>query len=96
MSNTTQTLAIARSIALSTSRNPNAYKPTMLVSTTASMRTLRAGQWVCTDMGQRGQYLGTTEAGTTVIRWQQRAAFTKTDARANKPLRQFAKVYGSR
>lgn len=96
MSNTSQILNIARNIALSTARNPNAYKPTMLVSTTAAMHTLRAGQWIVTDMGQRGQYLGTTAAGTTVIRWQQRNRFTKVDARANKPLRQFAKVYGSK
>lgn len=96
MSNTAQTLAIARNIALSTARNAGQYKPTMLVSTVASMHTLRAGQWIVTDMGQRGQYLGTTQRGTTVIRWQQADSFTKVDAKANKPLRQFAKVYGSR
>lgn len=96
MSNTSQILSIARSIALQTNRNPNAYKPTMLVSTTAAMHTLRAGQWVITDMGQRGQYLGTTSRGTVVIRWQQSETFKKVDAKANRPLRQFAKVYGSK
>lgn len=96
MSNTAKTLAIARSIAMQTARSTSHYKPTMLVSTTAAMHTLRAGQWICTDMGQRGQYLGTTAAGTTVIRWQQRETFAKVDAKANKPLRQFAKVYGSK
>lgn len=96
MSNTAQTLAIARTIAMQTNRNPNQYKPTMLVSTTANMQTLRPGQWIVTDMGQRGQYLGTTAAGTTVIRWQQAATFRKVDAKANKPLRSFAKVYGSK
>lgn len=67
----------------------------MLVSTAADMRSLKAGQWIITDMGQRGQYLGTTAAGTTVIRWQHRNTFAKVDAKANKPLHQFAKVYGS-
>lgn len=96
MSNTAKTLAIARSIAMQTTRNAGQYKPTMLVSTSANMRSLRAGQWIVTDMGQRGQYLGTTQRGTVVIRWQQSDSFAKVDAKANKPLRQFAKVYGSR
>lgn len=96
MSNTAQILAIARNIAMQSNRNLGQYKPTMLVSTSASLNTLRAGQWIVTDMGQRGQYLGTTAAGTTVIRWQQAEQFRKVDARANKPLRQFAKVYGSK
>lgn len=96
MSNTAQTLAIARSIALSTARKAGQYKPTMLVSTSANMRSLRAGQWIVTDMGQRGQYLGTTQRGTVVVRWQQRDKFTKVDAKANKPLRIFARIYGSK
>jgi len=96
MSNTAKTLAIARNIAMQTARNRTEYKPTMLVSTAANMQSLRPGQWIVTDMGQRGQYLGTTAAGTTVIRWQQRETFAKVDAKANKPLRQFAKVYGSK
>lgn len=96
MSNTTRILATARNIALSTARNAGQYKPTMIVSTSANMRSLRAGQWIVTDMGQRGQYLGTTQRGTVVIRWQQGEQFRKVDAKANKPLRQFAKVYGSK
>ena len=96
MINATRILATARNIALSTSHNAGQYKPTMLVSTTANMRALRAGQWIVTDMGQRGQYLGTTQRGTVVVRWQQSDSFAKVDAKANKPLRQFAKVYGSK
>lgn len=58
---------------------------------------IQPGQWVALD-DQRGQYLGTTSAGTVVIRWQQQDAprFAKRDAQANKPLRAYAKRYGAR
>lgn len=58
---------------------------------------IQPGQWVALD-DQRGQYLGTTRAGTVVIRWQQQDApsFGKRDAKANKPLRQYAKQYGAK
>jgi hypothetical protein len=58
---------------------------------------LRVGQWISID-DQRGQYLGTTAAGSVVIRWQQAdgRTFSKRDAQANKPLRAFAKRYGSK
>lgn len=59
---------------------------------------LKPGQWVqLAGQKTRGQYMGTTAHGTEVIRWQnETATFSKTDAKANKPLRRFAKVYGSR
>lgn len=58
---------------------------------------LQPGQWVSLD-NTRGQYLGTTRAGSEVIRWQQSdgPSFSKRDAQANKPLRQFAKRYGAK
>ena len=56
----------------------------------------KVGQWVKNDFGQRGQFLGVTLSGALVIRWQTYKAFSKTDALANKPLRQFAKIYGSK
>ena len=58
---------------------------------------IKAGQWISID-DQRGQYLGTTAAGSIVIRWQQAdgKTFAKRDAQANKPLRAFAKRYGSK
>jgi len=97
MSNTAATLATARNIALQTNRNASHYKPTMLVSTISNnLHSLRIGQWIVTEANQKGQYLGTTAAGTTVIRWQNRDKFSKVDARANSPLRRFAKIYGSR
>ena len=58
---------------------------------------IKAGQWVSID-DQRGQYMGTTAAGSVVIRWQQAdgRTFSKRDAQANKPLRAYAKRYGSK
>lgn len=57
---------------------------------------IQPGQWVAVDQA-RGQYLGTTRAGSIVVRYQQDdgPSFSKRDAQANKPLRQFAKRYGS-
>lgn len=59
---------------------------------------IQPGQWVRLEDGTRGQYLGTTAAGSVVVRWQQQDApkFAKRDAQANKPLRAFAKRYGAR
>lgn len=93
MSNTSKILSIARGIALAnvTSKSSQ-YKPTMLVSSISNF-SVRIGQWVQTETGSRGQYLGTTAIGTVVVRWQNSGKFSKRDARANKPLRQFARVY---
>lgn len=59
---------------------------------------LKPGQWISLDDGSRGQYLGTTRAGSVVVRWQQSDGpkFAKRDAQANKPLRAFAKRYGAK
>jgi hypothetical protein len=54
------------------------------------------GQWIKTEMGQRGQYLGRTDSGAIVVRWQNVGKFAKRDALNNKHLRNFAKVYGSK
>lgn len=58
----------------------------------------KIGQWVKTELGQRGQYLGLTRSGTLVIRWQHSDAskFSKRDAVNNKHLRAFAKTYGAK
>lgn len=58
---------------------------------------IQPGQWVSLD-DQRGQYLGTTAAGSHVIRWQQAdgKTFSKRDAKNNKPLRAYAKTYGAK
>ena len=55
---------------------------------------LHIGQWVQDATGVRGQYLGETDAGTIVVRWQNNK-FSKRDAVNNKHLRRFAKTYGS-
>ena len=56
---------------------------------------VQAGQWVQDSTGVRGQYLGKTDTGTIVVRWQN-GKFAKRDAKNNHNLRQFAKVYGSK
>lgn len=75
------------------------YQPTMLVSSVGDFArlSLRPGQWVQTEAGQRGQFLGVTASGSTVIRWQQETKkFRKPDAMNNQHLRRFAKTYGSK
>lgn len=58
----------------------------------------RIGQWVCLDGDKslRGQYLGTTAAGTVTIRYQKQGNFQLRDATGNKHLRAFAKTYGAK
>ena len=75
--------------------NASFYRPTMLVSSIQNFN-VKVGQWVQTETGSRGQYLGTTSAGTLVIRWQNSGKFAKRDAKANKALRSFATIYGSK
>ena len=75
--------------------NASFYRPTMLVSSIQNF-SVKVGQWVQTETGSRGQYLGTTAAGTLVIRWQNSGKFAKRDAKANKALRKFATIYGSK
>lgn len=75
------------------------YVKTLLVSSIGdfSSLNLRPGQWVSTEAGQRGQFLGVTGSGATVIRWQQETRkFRKPDAMNNQNLRRFAKTYGSK
>lgn len=58
----------------------------------------KIGQWIKTELGQRGQYHGRTTSGTVVVRWQHGdgAKFSKRDAVNNKHLRAFAKTYGAK
>lgn len=73
-----------------------AYKKTLLVSSIGNFDGIKVGQWIVTETGQRGQYLGKTDSNTVVVRWQSRGLFAKRDAVNNKHLRNFAKVYGSK
>lgn len=71
------------------------FKSTVIVKD-YDFRGIQPGQWVKVS-GQdiRGQYLGTTARGTEIVRWQN-DNFARVDAKANKPLREFAKLYGAR
>ena len=65
------------------------FTKTILVSSIGDFSRIKIGQWVETEMGQRGQYLGQSKAGVTVIRWQS-GKFDKSDAFNNAHLRRFA------
>ena len=67
----------------------NRYSKTILVSSIGDFSGIRIGQWVQTEMGSKGQYLGQSKAGVTVIRWQS-GKFDKSDAFNNAHLRRFA------
>lgn len=63
----------------------------------------KPGQWVQLAYStQRGQYMGTTRQGVQVVRWQgsrlngESRQFKKVDAKANKPIRAYAKLYGAK
>lgn len=57
----------------------------------------KIGQWVKLDSAPlRGQYLGKTRAGVTVVRWQNQKFGKLADTKSNKYLRQFAVVNGSK
>lgn len=71
------------------------FTTTKLVSSVASFNGIQPGQWVEIETGSRGQYLGTTARGIAVVRWQNGTMQTR-DVHANKPLRAFAKIYGSK
>lgn len=71
------------------------YTSTVFVSSIATLKNLKVGQWFINEQKQRGQYLGHTSAGCDVVRWQDRK-FETRDAKANKHLRSFAKTYGSK
>ena len=46
------------------------YQRTILVSSVADFSGIKPVQWVQIETGSRGQYLGKTQAGVDVIRWQ--------------------------
>lgn len=71
------------------------YTSTIFVSSIAALDNLKVGQWFQNEQNQRGQYMGKTQAGVSVVRWQNGKMETR-DVKANKPLRAFAKIYGSK
>ena len=60
----------------------------------AMFKRLKIGQWVSIMSDLKGQYLGITMAGVTVINYK-KAPTMKRQFAANRPLRQFAKLHGS-
>jgi hypothetical protein len=56
----------------------------------------KIGQWIMLDGIQRGQYLGKTNAGTFVVRYQNGKFGSKADTKSNHYLRKFAKVNGAK
>ena len=71
------------------------YGKTLFLLNAQNIRGLQPGQWVQDATGARGQYLGKTDTGAIVVRWQN-GKVEKRDAMNNRNLRRFAKVYGSR
>ena len=77
----------------------NRYGPELFLANVANLRTdnIKPGQWVRDiNCSIRGQYLGKTNAGVIVIRWQNGKFGKVADCKSNYYLRQFAKVNGSR
>ena len=72
------------------------FKSTALIINENQFHDMKPGQWVRFDSGVRGQFMGITRAGVIAIRYQKDSKFGKTDAKANKALRQYAKIYGSK
>ena len=68
---------------------------TQFIADVSMLRNMKPGQWVQFDSGNRGQYMGTTLAGVDVVRYQKQGNFARVDAKANKPLREYAKLYGA-
>ena len=75
------------------------YGKTLALANVANLRTdlIKPGQWV-RDINSdvRGQYLGKTDTGTIVIRWQNGKFGKLADTKSNKYLRQFARVNGAK
>lgn len=60
----------------------------------SDFQRLKIGQWVSV-FGAKGQYLGITRAGVVTINYN-KAPDMKRQFTSNRPLREFAKLHGSR
>lgn len=76
--------------------NAGHFTKTRIFSQFDQLDSLKAGQWVQTDTGARGQYLGKTAQGAQVINWVKEGKFNTRMALSNSPLRTFAKINGSK
>ena len=74
--------------------NSGKFVSTVLVN--GDFSRIKPGQWVRLESGSRGQYLGTTAAGVTVVRYQSGAFGAKRDTKGNALLREYARINGSK
>jgi hypothetical protein len=73
------------------------YAKTQFVTLTSlQSNSPKVGQWVLIDGTIRGQYLGRTETGAVVVRYQNGKFGSLADTLSNHYLRQFAIVNGSK
>jgi hypothetical protein len=72
------------------------YVKTIFVSSLSQLDTMKPGQWVAFDSGNRGQYLGRTRAGVQVVRYQSGLFGEFKDTESNKLLRKYAKLNGAK
>ena len=72
------------------------FKPTINATgfDTEDFKRIKIGQWVSV-FGAKGQYLGITRAGGVTINYN-KAPDMKRQFTSNRPLREFAKLHGSR
>ncbi len=73
-----------------------AYTSTVFISCLSQLDSIKPGQWVAFDSGNRGQYMGKTRAGVQVIRYQQNKFGQRKDTTSNHLLRQYAKINGAK
>ena len=72
------------------------FKPTINCTgfDASDFARIKIGQWVSV-FGAKGQYLGVTRAGVVTINYN-KAQDMKRQFTSNRPLREFAKLHGSR
>lgn len=72
------------------------YTSTVSIFSDADFDRIKPGQWVKTIGGARGQYLGQTQSGVVVVRFQPGKFGARRDTRNNATLRAYAKDYGAK
>ena len=71
------------------------YTKTVQINSVQELNTMHVGQWFKFGAnGQRGQYLGTTRAGSDVAVYQNK--FCKANAKRVGLMRDYAKRYGAK
>jgi hypothetical protein len=71
------------------------YQPTLTIHSPLQLNDMHIGQWFkFGSTGQRGQYMGTTRAGSDVVVYQNK--FSKANAKRVGLMRDYAKRYGAK